>query len=183
MEVALLPARLPETAHRHGCCIKINLCWKPSCGYICISKSSLHLQLKSIMCTYFTLTVTLLSVKRLFLLQITAHYSGIYSPCLWTGSISFMRVRWCDIIPPRSGFGSATWISIKAGLWRWMRGEGTRQKWACNPSPVASQNAAPSAQSDERRFLGAFFLDAGPSLLLLALKNHISVFSFRNRRD
>lgn len=51
-------------------------------------------------------------------------------------------------------FGSATWISIKAGLWRWMRGEGTRQKWACNPSPVASQNTAPSAQSDEHSFFG-----------------------------
>lgn len=30
--------------------------------------------------------------------------------------------------------GSATWISIKAGLLRWMRGEGTRHNWACNPS-------------------------------------------------
>lgn len=103
MEAALLPARLPETARRHGCCIKNKPVLEPSCGYICISKSSLHLQLKSITCTYFALTVALLSVQRLLLLHITAHYGGIYSPCLWTGSISFMRVRWCDIIPPRSG--------------------------------------------------------------------------------
>lgn len=106
------------------------------------------------MCTYFTLTVTLLSVKRLLLLHITAHYSGIYSPCLWTGSISFMRVRWCDIIPPWSGLAQRHEYPLKPAYGDGWGERGRGKKWACNPSPVASQNTAPSAQSDEHSFFG-----------------------------
>lgn len=46
------------------------------------------------------------------------------------------------------------------------------------PPPGPPSAARRGEKSDERSFL-----DAGLSLLLLALKNRVSVFSFRNGRD
>ena len=61
--------------------------------------------------------------------------------------------------------GSATWISIKAGLWRWMRGEATRQTWPAILHRGSTLHRTVRIQSDE-----SSFLDAGLSLLLLALE-------------
>ena len=74
--------------------------------------------------------------------------------------------------------GSATWISIKAGLWRWMRREGTRQTGPAILHRSFAQRGTVRIQSDE-----SSFLDAGLSLLLLALQITSTVFSFRSRLD
>lgn len=74
--------------------------------------------------------------------------------------------------------GSATWISIKAGLWRWMRREGKRRTRPAILHRSFTKHCTARIQSDE-----SSFLEAGLSLLLLTLKITFYASPLRGRLD